>query len=170
MSVLPRWLGWLAGRGLGLPCSLSAFVHSVFSIALGRVKSPLHARPAVVLPLAPSRPTGNGSPPPVPRPPPFNRCSWELLTWAIPWEGVNAFQLVFMVSSGDRLAMPALEALPGKLPERAVYDAYVALVRRCWAQDPAERPTFGDIISELRNILSTHLAASGSSNVAALAP
>lgn len=107
----------------------------------------------------------------MPRLSPFSHgCSWELLTWAIPWEGVNAFQLVFMVSSGDRLAMPALEALPGKLPERAVYDAYVALVRRCWAQDAAERPTFGDIISELRNILSTHLAASGSSNVAALAP
>jgi serine/threonine protein kinase len=100
----------------------------------------------------------------------FGVVLWELLTWAIPWEGVNAFQLVFMVSSGDRLAMPALEALPGKPPEPAVYDAYVALVRRCWAQDAADRPTFGDIISELRAILTTHLAASGSSNAAALAP
>ncbi|KAI7835430.1 hypothetical protein COHA_010676 [Chlorella ohadii] len=99
----------------------------------------------------------------------FGVVLWELLTWAIPWEGVNAFQLVFMVSSGDRLAMPALEALPGKLPDRAVYDSYVALVRRCWAQDAANRPTFGDIIAELRNILTTHLAAAGGSSNAAAA-
>ena len=106
--------------------------------------------------------------PPSPTPAPSYH-SWELLTWAIPWEGVNAFQLVFMVSSGDRLAMPALEALPGKLPDRAVYDSYVALVRRCWAQDAADRPTFGDIIAELRNILTAHLAAAGGGSNAAAA-
>ncbi|PRW32905.1 Prolyl 4-hydroxylase subunit alpha-2 isoform A [Chlorella sorokiniana] len=67
----------------------------------------------------------------------FGVVLWELLTWAIPWEGVNAFQLVFMVSSGDRLAMPALEALPGKPPEPAVYDAYVALGDAAMEVEPA---------------------------------
>ena len=33
------------------------------------------------------------------------------------------------------------------------YDAYVALMRRCWAQDPAQRPDFSEVIIELRAIM-----------------
>jgi hypothetical protein len=43
--------------------------------------------------------------------------------------------------------MPA--SPPLQLPE-AEHAAYLALIRRCWAQEPAERPNFADIIMELR--------------------
>ena len=55
-----------------------------------------------------------------------------------------------MVSSGERLAVPAPEALPGRAPEPAAYEAYTALMRRCWAQRPEERPSFAEVIGDLR--------------------
>ena len=30
------------------------------------------------------------------------------------------------------------------------YDAYVALMQRCWAYAPSDRPSFCDIITQLR--------------------
>ena len=39
------------------------------------------------------------------------------------------------------------------------YDAYVALMRRCWAQDPAQRPDFAAVIAELRVILAATVGA-----------
>lgn len=61
-------------------------------------------------------------------------------------------QLVHMVSSGERLQVPPRESAPG--PDRlseSEYAAYVALMQRCWAQEPAERPGFDQIISQLRS-------------------
>lgn len=50
-----------------------------------------------------------------------------------------------------RLKIPAKEELPGPDTQRfAGLDDYVGLLQRCWAQDPAERPTFEDCIHELR--------------------
>lgn len=48
--------------------------------------------------------------------------------------------------------MPPAEQLPG-MPESGPsegLDEYVALLQRCWAQDPEQRPTFADIIPQLR--------------------
>jgi serine/threonine protein kinase len=78
---------------------------------------------------------------------------WELLTWAIPWEDRNAFQLVHMVSDGERLPVPAREAVAGAIPDPQVYEAYVALIRRCWAQRPQDRPSFAEIIQDLRAMM-----------------
>ena len=33
------------------------------------------------------------------------------------------------------------------------FPAYCALMRRCWAEDPAERPSFEAVIAELRSML-----------------
>lgn len=74
----------------------------------------------------------------------------QLLTWQLPWEGRNAFQLVFSVSKGERLPVPALEQVPGPQPSEQLFDAYVALLQRCWAQLPEERPAFNDVITDLR--------------------
>lgn len=63
----------------------------------------------------------------------------------------SPMQLVHMVSSGERLQVPPRESAPG--PDRlseSEYAAYVALMQRCWAQEPAERPGFDQIISQLR--------------------
>lgn len=79
----------------------------------------------------------------------------QLLTWEVPFEkeGKNAFQLVFMVASGSRLQLPPLEAVAGAAPDPAAYAAFTSLIRRCWAQEPAERPAFEEIIQELRGAM-----------------
>lgn len=55
-----------------------------------------------------------------------------------------------MVSSGERLAVPAREELPGAPPSPALYTRYTDLIRRCWAQQPDARPAFADVCTELR--------------------
>ncbi|KAL4423315.1 hypothetical protein ABPG77_006110 [Micractinium sp. CCAP 211/92] len=81
----------------------------------------------------------------------FGVVMWEVLTWQVPWTNVGPWQLVNLLVSGSRLEIPPLEQLPGSdTPQFAGLDAYVALMRRCWAQDPAERPTFEQVIPELR--------------------
>lgn len=81
-------------------------------------------------------------------------------------------QLVRYVADGGRLEIPKLEELPGLAPitsssggaagEGGVFpgagareapvglDDYLALMRKCWHQDPEERPTFAQIIDQLR--------------------
>jgi hypothetical protein len=81
----------------------------------------------------------------------FGTVLWELLTWRLPWEGANLYQLVFMVSRGERLPIPPPGELPGaEALGPADFEAYVSIIRRCWAQEPSERPSFADIIAELR--------------------
>ena len=60
------------------------------------------------------------------------------------------------VLAGERLEVPPADQLPGMAtaeggagPPEGL-DEYIALLRRCWAQDPEQRPSFGDIIPELR--------------------
>lgn len=51
-------------------------------------------------------------------------------------------QLVTLVVGGGRLEIPLRERLPGY--DTAAFsglDAYVALLQRCWAQNPCERRT-----------------------------
>ncbi len=75
----------------------------------------------------------------------------ELLTWQVPWGTANPWQLVSHVLAGGRLEVPDREALPG--PDNAAFgglDAYVALMKECWAQVPAARPSFQQIVIRLR--------------------
>lgn len=61
-------------------------------------------------------------------------------------------QIVSSVLAGERLEVPPAEQLPG-MPEGGPpegLDEYVSLLQRCWAQDPEQRPTFADIIPQLR--------------------
>ncbi|EFN52530.1 hypothetical protein CHLNCDRAFT_13628, partial [Chlorella variabilis] len=69
----------------------------------------------------------------------FGTVLWELLTWQLPWEGANLYQVrqAHLTHNGRHL-----------LPDE--FGTYVALIQRCWAQDPSERPSFADIITELR--------------------
>lgn len=60
-------------------------------------------------------------------------------------------QLVSLVTQGGRLPIPPADQLPG--PDRlapAQLDAYVALMRHCWAQNQFDRPAFAEVIVELR--------------------
>lgn len=55
-----------------------------------------------------------------------------------------------MVSGGERLAVPPREAVAGATPSPELFEAYVDLIRRCWAQRPEERPGFAAVIQDLR--------------------
>ena len=93
-------------------------------------------------------------PPPLPSLPARRRpcrpccrpCSWEL-----PFPSGNSWQLVGHVTRGGRLEVPPPEGLPGPhrlgAPQLA---SYLALMRRCWAQAPGERPAFPEIIQALK--------------------
>lgn len=62
-----------------------------------------------------------------------------------------AGQLVKFVSRGGRPPVPEAGALPGR--DAAAFEGlgvYLALMERCWSQDPAQRPTFTEIVAALR--------------------
>jgi hypothetical protein len=84
----------------------------------------------------------------------FGLVLWELLTWKLPWARKPPYQVRREVLDGRRPELPALEELPG--PDNAAFgqlDVYCQLVRDCWAQNPAERPTFADIVPRLGAML-----------------
>ena len=88
----------------------------------------------------------------------FGVVMWELLTWELPWGVTNPWQVVTMVMEGGRLTIPPREQLPGPDTDTFVgLDDYVDLMRRCWSQIQEDRPTFQEIISDLRKILSDTL-------------
>ncbi|KAL4443337.1 hypothetical protein ABPG75_011074 [Micractinium tetrahymenae] len=79
---------------------------------------------------------------------------WELLTWELTWATQGPWQLVNLLMSGGRLEIPPWERLPGAdTATFAGLDAYVSLIKRCWAQDAVARRSFEEIIPELRAML-----------------
>ncbi|KAI7845286.1 hypothetical protein COHA_001129 [Chlorella ohadii] len=82
---------------------------------------------------------------------------WELLTLELPWQGVSPWSIVGKLMDGERPEVPPREQLPG--PDTDIFaglDNYVALMRRCWAQRPEDRPSFEEAIHELRRITEAH--------------
>ncbi|KAI7839821.1 hypothetical protein COHA_006442 [Chlorella ohadii] len=92
---------------------------------------------------------------------------WELLTWDIPWNKVSPWTVVATVMNGGCLSMPPLDdpaqPLPGTAADNAAFaphlPAYIALIKRCWAQIAYDRPTFEEVIHDLRNICEAFLRA-----------
>ncbi|KAK2078096.1 hypothetical protein QBZ16_003964 [Prototheca wickerhamii] len=84
----------------------------------------------------------------------FGMVLWELLTWELPWAGDGPWQVVALVNEGGRPAIPERAALPG--PDTRDWeglDGFTDLIRRCWAQNANDRPTFAEIIPILRDLL-----------------
>ncbi|KAI7842020.1 hypothetical protein COHA_004221 [Chlorella ohadii] len=81
---------------------------------------------------------------------------FELLTWRLPWTfaHMSPFKIGATVRQGGRPEVPPREALPG--PDTASWaglDAYVQLMRDCWAQRPGDRPAFDEVVGRLRRLL-----------------
>eukprot|EP00887_Chlorella_sp_A99_P003149 scaffold9.g3149.t1 len=84
----------------------------------------------------------------------FGVVLWELLTWRVPWEGVGEIDIARRVLAGERLPVPPRAELPGPPCENAGgLDAYLALMSRCWAHAPGERPSFEEVAEELERLL-----------------
>jgi len=73
----------------------------------------------------------------------FGVLACEVLTGRVPFAGKTYVQIINVV------LLKAMRPDAGFPPE-GTPEALTALVRRCWAQDPAERPSFGEVIVELR--------------------
>jgi serine/threonine protein kinase len=99
----------------------------------------------------------------------FGVVLWELMTWELPWADIsNSFQIIALVTDGAQLPLPPPDALPAG-PLRC-YDEFVALVRECWARDPAARPAMADVAQRLRGMLGRLVAAQRGEGGVAAAP
>ena len=66
---------------------------------------------------------------------------WEMLTRKIPFEGKDKVQITYaVVNKGER------PEIPSDTPK-----ALADLISCCWAQDPQDRPTFGDIVAAFQS-------------------
>lgn len=73
----------------------------------------------------------------------FGVILWELVTMQQPWSGLNPPQVVGAVAFQNRkLAIPS-----------NISPVLASLMESCWADDPAQRPSFGGIIESLRKLL-----------------
>lgn len=65
---------------------------------------------------------------------------YEIVTGERPFEGFNPCKFYQMVANGGR------PELPDDVPEN-----YKNLIERCWSQSPSDRPTFDEIVNELKS-------------------
>ncbi|CAI9777741.1 unnamed protein product [Fraxinus pennsylvanica] len=73
----------------------------------------------------------------------FGVIIWELVTMQQPWSGLSPAQVVGAVAfQNRRLAIP-LNTSP----------ILISLMESCWADDPAQRPTFATIMETLKKLL-----------------
>ncbi|KAK7301098.1 hypothetical protein RJT34_11958 [Clitoria ternatea] len=73
----------------------------------------------------------------------FGVILWELVTLQQPWSGLSHAQVVGAVAfQNRRLAIPPNISL-----------ALASLMESCWADDPADRPSFGSIVESLKKLL-----------------
>ena len=82
---------------------------------------------------------------------------WELLTFRLPFEDANAFLLGGQIMSGRRLDIPPPSELPG--PEAGGWAGlgdYIALMQRCWSQEPGARPSFAEVAETLEGLSELH--------------
>ena len=68
---------------------------------------------------------------------------WEVLTRAVPHEGQNQAQITAQVGAGRR---------PSPIPEDSPPEL-VALMKKCWEQEPFVRPDFARIANQLKPLL-----------------
>ncbi|GAB4813554.1 hypothetical protein N2152v2_000600 [Parachlorella kessleri] len=93
----------------------------------------------------------------------FGIVLWEMLTWELPFREYPHFQLIKHVLAHGRPSLPPLQELRGnEAGQLRGLDAYIALMERCWAQAPQERPSFQEVADAIRDIMAQARAAGAS--------
>ncbi|XP_062027815.1 serine/threonine-protein kinase CTR1 isoform X2 [Rosa rugosa] len=77
----------------------------------------------------------------------FGVILWELVTMQQPWSGLSPAQVVGAVAFQNRRL-----AIPANTPPMLA-----SLMESCWADDPAQRPTFKSIVESLKKLLKSPL-------------
>lgn len=81
----------------------------------------------------------------------FGVILWSFLTWRGPWEELGQLhEVASAVCEGRRLPIPSQEMCFGAFRRLSGFERFTGLIQRCWVQDPEARPSFKDIITELR--------------------
>ncbi|KAK9837125.1 hypothetical protein WJX81_004755 [Elliptochloris bilobata] len=84
----------------------------------------------------------------------FGIVMWEVLTCLLPWGNCSPWQVVINVTKrGKRPDVPPAAELVGPRFDLAAMSCYVALMKRCWTENPAARPDFGEIACALRTLM-----------------
>ncbi|BBN20086.1 sterile alpha motif and leucine zipper containing kinase AZK [Marchantia polymorpha subsp. ruderalis] len=79
----------------------------------------------------------------------FGVILWELATLQVPWNGMNPIQVVGAVGFQHR-----------RLPTDTIDPSLAAIIQACWRTDSKLRPSFADLMQELKNLQTRPTAAS----------
>ncbi|KAB2616985.1 serine/threonine-protein kinase CTR1 [Pyrus ussuriensis x Pyrus communis] len=77
----------------------------------------------------------------------FGVILWELVTMEQPWNGLSPAQVVGAVAFQNRRLI-----IPANTPP-----VLASLMESCWADDPAQRPSFASIVESLKRLLKSPL-------------
>ncbi|PSC76682.1 kinase [Micractinium conductrix] len=78
----------------------------------------------------------------------FGVLAWELVAGEEAWQGMHPMQVILQVTQHG-LRPPPLPTCP---------PALAALIARCWAEAPADRPQFSELVTELQQQLAPLMA------------
>eukprot|EP01091_Cochliopodium_minus_P019225 TRINITY_DN8022_c0_g1_i1.p1 TRINITY_DN8022_c0_g1~~TRINITY_DN8022_c0_g1_i1.p1 ORF type:complete len:526 (+),score=76.20 TRINITY_DN8022_c0_g1_i1:90-1580(+) len=73
----------------------------------------------------------------------FGIVMWEMMTRKIPYQGLDAYQIVFAVSR---------QQLRPPIPKQIEFPIqYITLMKQCWSDDPSNRPSFTSLLEFFKN-------------------
>lgn len=76
----------------------------------------------------------------------------EIATRQIPWDELDCASFPELIEELTRALQSGRRPhIPDEIGVDRPY--YVGLMRRCWAGDPADRPTFSDVVETLQTIV-----------------
>ncbi|KAL3678658.1 hypothetical protein R1sor_021614 [Riccia sorocarpa] len=78
----------------------------------------------------------------------FGVILWELATLQVPWNGMNPIQVVGAVGFQHR-----------RLPTDTIDPALASIIQACWRTDSKLRPSFADLMVELKNLQARPLSS-----------
>lgn len=79
---------------------------------------------------------------------------WEVLTGQIPWRDSKPWEIVQLIKDGGRPTTPNFwDCLDARGNELIAFDEYVQLMSACWDGNSYSRPSFNDIVRELKEIV-----------------